>query len=127
MSTDKKAPQAKQKAQEARKKYEKTRRKITVRYSHDDFKKVNEFAEKAGQDLRTYVQSISLNPRFKIVPAIPKINLETKAQIQRIGVNLNQMARAMNNYYETKNFDRIEENLRKISEELHGILTALRA
>ena len=127
MSTDKKTLQAKQKAQEARKKYEKTRRKITVRYSHDDFKKVNEFAEKAGQDLRTYVQSISLNPRFKIVPAIPKINLETKAQIQRIGVNLNQMARAMNNYYETKNFDRIEENLRKISDELHGILTALRS
>lgn len=127
MSTDRKTPQAKQKAQEARLKYEKTRRKITVRYTPEELNKVTEFAEKSGQDLRTYIQSVSLNPRFKIVPALPKVNIETKTQIQKIGVNLNQIARALNNYYETKNFDRIEENIRKISEQLHSILTTLRA
>jgi len=127
MSTDKTTLTPKQKAQEARKKYEKSRRKITVRYTTDELTKVNGFAERAGQDLRTYIQSVSLNPRFKIMPAIPKVNIETKAQILKIGVNLNQIARAMNNYYETKNFDRIEVNLRKISDELHTILNTLRA
>lgn len=116
-----------EKAREANRKYEKTRFKVRVRYTREEEKLLKGYAEKAGKEVGTYVHDVSLKPRFQIIPATPKINLETKIQIQKIGVNLNQIARALNNYYETKNFDRIEENLSKMSEELHAILTTLRA
>jgi hypothetical protein len=127
MKKQQKSAKAAQKHKDDKQKYEKSRFKVRLRYTRSEEEILKRHAEKAGKEIATYVRDISLNPRFKIVPAIPKVNVETKAQIQRIGVNLNQMARAMNNYYETKNFDRIEENLRKISDELHGILTSLRA
>jgi hypothetical protein len=52
----------------------------------------------------------------------PRINLETKAEIQKIGVNLNQMTRAMNNRYEPKDFKEIQSELGRITASLQSIL-----
>lgn len=111
--------QRKHDARRAKAKYESRHKKISVRYSLEDYKSVISFAEKSGKDPSTYVHDISLSPTFKIAPAVPRINIETKAQIQKIGINLNQIARACNNQFENKNYQ-------KIQQELQSMVTVLR-
>jgi hypothetical protein len=106
----------------SRRKYEDSRIKITLRFTKEERKLVTEFADKSGKPVATYIHDIALNPTFKIVPPRPRINMETKALIQRIGINFNQMTRSMNNYYETKNFDRISSDLSEIARTLREIL-----
>jgi hypothetical protein len=106
----------------SRKKYEQSRVKVTLRFTIDEMKLVLDFAENSGKPVGTYVHDISLNPKFKIVPPRPRANIETKALIQRIGINFNQITRSMNNYYETKNFDRISNDLHDMAKTLREIL-----
>lgn len=106
----------------SRKKYENSRIKVTLRFRKEEMNMVNEFAEKSGKPTATYIHDIALNPKFRIIPPSPRINVETKALIQRIGINFNQITRSMNNYYETKNFDKIWAELNEISRTLREIL-----
>lgn len=106
----------------SRKKYEQSRTKVSLRFKIEEMKLVDGFAEKSGKPVATYVHDIALNPNFKIVPPRPRINVETKALIQRIGINFNQITRSMNNYYETKNFDRISTELSEIAKTLRELL-----
>jgi hypothetical protein len=106
----------------SRKKYEDTRVKLTIRFKPEEMKLVVEFAEKSGMPIATYIHDIALNPKFKITPPRPRINTETKALIQRMGINFNQITRSMNNYYEAKNFDRISLDLGEIARTLREIL-----
>lgn len=103
-------------------KYEETRVKISLRFKHDEMSQLKTFAQKSGKAVATYIHDIALNPKFKITPARPQINIETKALIQRIGINFNQITRSMNNYYEVKNFDRISADLADIAKTLRSIL-----
>lgn len=106
----------------ARKKYEHTRVKVTLRFKPEEMKLIIEFAEKSGKPVATYIHDIALNPKFRITPARPQVNVETKALIHRMGINFNQIARSMNNYYETKNFGRISADLDEIARTLREIL-----
>jgi hypothetical protein len=120
----KKEKDAKQveKARQARKKYEGKMTGHRVRYNAEEHKILSGHAERSGKEIIAYIRDVSLNPKFKIVPARPKVNIETKAQINKIGINFNQITRSMNNYYEVKNFDKIQSELQEISRSLRGIL-----
>jgi hypothetical protein len=111
-----------EKAKLVRKRYEASRVKVTIRFSRDEMKAVVEFADKAGRPVATYIHDVSMNPHFKIVPPRPKVNTETKALILRMGINFNQIARSMNNYYEKKNFEKISRDLAEIATTLRDIL-----
>jgi uncharacterized protein (DUF1778 family) len=108
--------------QNARAKYELTRKKISIRYTSSEYALLRDFAEKAGTEIATFIHDVSLNPTFKIQPAQPRINLETKAMIQKMGVNLNQIARSLNNFYEQKEFAKIRDDLSSITDTLKNIL-----
>lgn len=109
----------------AKKKYELRFIKVSVRYSTEEHELIKGFAETAGKQVATFIHDISLDPRFKIVPAPPQINIQTRAEIQKIGVNINQIARALNNQFAPNNSEKIRSELASIVQILKLIQESL--
>ena len=66
-------------------------------YNRREAEKILIAASRLGLKPTTYIKNVSLNYRSKLLPPEPKIHLETKVQLRRIGVNINQIAKALQN------------------------------
>ncbi|WP_430813985.1 plasmid mobilization protein [Carboxylicivirga sp. RSCT41] len=95
---------------------------VTFWVTEKELEQINKNAEAAGLNRSKYLKDISL--KNKIKPMIPTIELDTYYQIGKIGNNINQIARVINNAHanifhkETKNsliheFDDLKTIMRK--------------
>lgn len=110
------------KEKERRREYEKARtkkRRIQVRVSEEDYVKILKRASKS-QSLNSYMREIALTG--KIIESTPSITLEHLLELNRIGNNVNQIAKAVNSA-EINLFQKsTRKELEKIVHELREIL-----
>ncbi len=94
---------------------------IGYRVTADDKARIVAQAERAGLRLGEYARRSALTTEIKIQPT-PRADFETADQLRRLGVNLNQIARAVNTggqlpAYLERLCERIETTLDKIFDE----------
>ncbi|HAQ37977.1 MAG TPA: hypothetical protein DCQ58_05660 [Saprospirales bacterium] len=104
------------KANEAERKFKKT-----IRFNSTELNKAVKNSEKAGLDFSEFVRKLVLNPRIVIKQKDPQLVLKTQGQIMKIGININQMTRSLNNQYEQHYFTEIARKLDQIEKELSAI------
>lgn len=66
-----------------------------VRLSHADNARITERAAAAGLSVSAYLRQMALSGSVTVAPPSP-LDFETRQELRRIGVNLNQIAKAMN-------------------------------
>jgi hypothetical protein len=69
---------------------------VDIKYTKEDLEKVKKLAEKAGLKLRPYVREASLKGKI-FVKNIPIANAKLVGEMNKIGVNLNQITKAIHN------------------------------
>lgn len=104
------------KAHEAEKKHKKT-----IRFSTTELEKAMANSEKAKLDFSEFVRKLVLNPRIVLKEKDPQVVLKTQGQIMKIGININQMTRSLNNQYEAHYFTEIARKLEQIEKDLSAI------
>ena len=77
--------------------YEKTKKKITVRYSFDDYSVIEKNAKQFNLTIVEYIRNTSLNK--KINPIKSKIDNAFVKELRLIGNNLNQLTRKVNSLF----------------------------
>ena len=71
----------------------KRNKSISVKYSQRECRIISEKANENGMKLRTFIREASLTA---ISEQMPKIRLESLAQLRKAGVNLNQITKNIN-------------------------------
>lgn len=94
---------------------------IKIRLSEEEHEKL--LKNKECAELATWMRSICLN-HGSTDPVKPKTSPELLKELNRIGVNLNQIAKAMNKY-ELIDQIRITNHLRIISEQMDEVIKKL--
>lgn len=107
---------------ENRSRYRKRRKEVTVSFAPDDFKGVAENAKKAGLTVTEFIRDTALKKRIKAVDLNEKYRLEYKAEIRRIGGNLNQIARALNQKYVDHTPAEFQREVEQIEQDLKNLL-----
>lgn len=69
--------------------------RIILRLTTEEYKVLNEFAKISGKTLSAMVREKITKGKFPS-PKRPRLDLQTYAELKKIGVNLNQMTRAVN-------------------------------
>lgn len=113
------------KAKISKQAYEDRHVKITVRFKKgkEELDLLNEYAKKTGFKLHQYIRKVVLQPRIKLVELPPKVTIETKIQVLKVGNNINQIARHLNTYREIP--ADIREQFKVIIQQLQDILKEL--
>jgi hypothetical protein len=93
---------------------------IRVRLYTEDKLKIKEKALLSGIRLSDYIRKCALD--YKI---IPKADYDLRSQINRIGVNINQVTRKINSFSDIKNNHKILDELVELKNELLSILSKI--
>lgn len=68
---------------------------LGLRLSPAEMAAIQERADKAGMTMTAFARSAALSRKLPSAP-VSSVDFETRAELRRIGVNLNQIAKAMN-------------------------------
>lgn len=68
---------------------------LGLRLSPAELAAIQERADKAGMNVTAFTRAAALSRKLPAAPA-STVDFETRAELRRIGVNLNQIAKAMN-------------------------------
>jgi predicted DNA binding CopG/RHH family protein len=101
--------------------------RVTIKYSTLELEKVTELSAKYGKPLRTYIRELSIKDTKKMAHSkafVPEINRKTLMELNRIGVNMNQIIKAINQG-RTIFQKEIEEELLDLRKEINEILALL--
>lgn len=94
--------------------------RIAFRVTAEEHAMLERLAASAGMGVGTYVRLRALKDRSP-GPAPPQINLDAWLDLRRIGVNLNQIARALNAGGEPRP-ESLDQTLREVGEALGRLL-----
>lgn len=93
--------------------YDQKYKRVSLRFNPDDYRLLEQKAEKMGLPIATYCKHVSLNKAILIKKVIPKSKSSNDFELHKIGVNLNQIVKKLN----------IEKNIDQIlNEEIEIIL-----
>jgi|GEM_PF-2810352 len=109
---------------ETKQAYEKRHHPVKTRYTKKEYELLKLKAEEVNLSVTTYVKKMSLGDN-NFVNKQSKLTLETKSQIRKIGVNINQIAHRVNAKLEKKDIDFLQKNLDKATHALKSILKTL--
>jgi len=116
-----------QKLREQKRKYKKSRKKIEVLYRLEEYEFLKGQGRKLGCSTTAYVKGCSLK-NTRILEREPKTDQETIAQIKKIGVNVNQIAKQVNAAKDSlPNYEQIQKVLSKYVDDLHQIIGNIKA
>jgi len=104
---------------EFRSKYRKTRKEKTISYSLEEFKVIEKNSAIAGVTTTEFIHQSSLSKRLKPIDVNAKYKVEIRTELRRIGHNINQIAKALNNRY-------LPSDLEKINQELNLFTTRIK-
>ena len=90
--------------------------RVNLRVSPVEFAVIQEKADAMGQPLAAFARAAVLSRKLPTA-AGPAVDFETKHELRRIGVNLNQIAKALNARREA-----MPQSLDRVCRELEGIL-----
>ncbi|MFZ1806419.1 MAG: plasmid mobilization relaxosome protein MobC [Cyclobacteriaceae bacterium] len=93
----------------------------TIRFNEKELSTALSNCEKAGWEFSEFVRQLLLKPKIVIKQKDPIIVTKVHSQIMKIGINLNQMTRALNNQYEPHYFAEIAKKLENIESQLSSI------
>ena len=73
-------------------------RKITrhIRFAADEYERIKEKADQAKISIADFIRKAAINKQLRIYKPPPPVNLKTYKELSAIGVNLNQLVRAVN-------------------------------
>ena len=91
--------------------------RVNLRVSPVEFAAIQEKAEATGQPLAAFARAAVLSRKLPAAAHGPAVDFETKQELRRIGVNLNQIAKALNARREA-----VPHSLDRVCKELEGIL-----
>lgn len=96
--------------------------RFTVRYSNADFERLNGYFKKSSANsLSEFVELVSLKEFNTLRKERPEI-LQFKAEIRKIGINVNQIAKQVNTTFGHLNMKEITTKLEEIEGELRKLL-----
>lgn len=78
-----------------KKKYDEKFIRKTIRFTHDEYEKIEEQRQKTNLDFTSFCKSAILKKRVKTKDE-ENFNRDLIYQINKIGINLNQISRAVN-------------------------------
>jgi len=110
--------------EEKKKNYDKNRIRVNASYTEEEYKLLKVDADKYGISVTQLVKKRSLKKEKHLLKE-PKINIQTRADINKIGSNINQIARRVNmdpNF----NDNLISFELKKIVEILREMLNKIK-
>ena len=110
---------------ENRKKYRESRKELNISYTKEDFKNVCDNAALADLTPTEYIRERSL--KHKVVPMDlnKKYTLAVKAEIRRIGINVNQIAKAINTQRDLIDTRAVNQTLERLTNEMRAVLKSL--
>lgn len=88
---------------------------IRVRFTKAQKENFQKKADAAGKDMATLIRESALKSRVTITS---KTDTETKLELKRIGVNVNQITRVMNRHHNVSCMKEDLEKLEKLVDEL---------
>lgn len=115
----------KQLKREYQKKYRKARKEIKIYYTPDEHKELLTNCQNAGKPVREFVKQVSLRRKIKPIDPNEKFKLEYKAEVRRIGNNLNQIAKYINQKYLSHDYEKIGNSLMEIDSDLKTLIRLL--
>jgi len=107
----------------AKKKYEKEMKRINPRYTFEEYNKVLKYADALNLTPTQYCKMQSLK-KTNLVLKDTKLSLQMKAELNKIGGNLNQIAYRLNSNKSVENNEiifRINELYKKLEEVYNSI------
>ena len=110
---------------EYQKKYRKTHRYFNVAF---DLKEATTLVENAGKtnlDPHDFIRQAALRRKIIVPPGNHRITLELKAEVRRIGINLNQIAKSLNSLRASENVGPAEVSLAEITRDLKLVLSKI--
>jgi|GEM_PF-2348336 len=93
----------------------------SVRYSDEEWAKVLENCKDAERQYSDYIRELALKPKIIFKQTHRQHYQKILAQIMKIGINLNQIARGVNNQYELISSQDIQKQLEIITRQLSSI------
>jgi hypothetical protein len=111
---------------EFRAKYRKSRKERTVSYTLDEFKIIERNACVAGISTTEFIHDASLSKRIKPIDVNAKYKSEIRTELRRIGHNINQIAKALNNRYLPADLNRISNEILDFTSRIKAIHSDLR-
>jgi len=110
------------KYKESKKRYELSMKKVVVRFTKEDYKDLENDAQKYGIKVGKLIKLRSLKKEKHLLKE-PKINVQTRADINKIGGNINQIARRINsgNFNENAIIKELKESVVILREMLNKI------
>lgn len=111
---------------EYQRKYRKSRKHFDLYYTKEELDSVSGNAANAGLEIATFIKDVSLRKKVIAVDPSRKNVLELKAEVRRIGINVNQIAKAMNDPYGLRDLDYFNKTLQEMNGKLEAILDELK-
>lgn len=97
-------------------KYEQKFKMISFRVTHKEFEHIKKQIDKNDEKITQYIKRVVVNKKTR-VPTYMKVKLKVSYELNRIGNNLNQLAKLANSYGDLPTL----EQLHKIEKELQRI------
>jgi len=114
-----------EKLRQQKRKYKKSRKKIEVLYTLSEYTFLTEQGKRFGCSTTAYVKITSLK-KTSLLLREPKSDIETVAQIRKIGVNVNQIAKQVNSLKDSlPNSEEIMKGLDVQLKALHDIISKI--
>lgn len=93
---------------------------VPVRLTVPEKLTLSEIAGERGIGLSTLIRNLALNRKMP-KPRTPKVDLDTYRELQKVGINLNQIARQLNSVHMIPPFEKLKDAVK----DLHSIVRAL--
>jgi len=96
-----------------------------ISYTSDEFKSILANSSNAGMSPTEFVRNASLRKHIKPMDPSEKYRLEYKAEVRRIGNNLNQIAKYINQKYVVHDLEYVGKSLVEIDRDLKSLIRLL--
>lgn len=95
---------------------------LLVRLTKKEKESLNQLAKENGQNVSSYVRTILARPPDVTRKEFEEINLRLVYEINKIGVNINQIAKKYNEYRLTKASRDVTDRMKEIRELLNEVI-----
>lgn len=98
--------------------------RVTVRFSEKELEQVSGKAQLVGLEVSAFLREAALGRKVSVQASSFPVNVQTYDQLRRIGVNLNQLIRAVNSGaivgIESENISELRNLVEKVGLEICG-------